>query len=159
MWSNTKNMNTIVRDTYLLSFQIVLLAAFFVGFLILQSIFPFEVGTLALGSNSCSNVIGDLIQNIQVIFLNQYVALWPNFIKNDVQQTYKRRFNFKWNHWINFSRRQDVHILSHVRWDVCSKDSNIFILIFWCGSSVNGEIKFFVSSKWRVIKYFNNLIY
>lgn len=67
IWSNKKNLNT-----YLLWFQIFFLACYFIGSPFLESIILFEVGTLALGSDSHFDVIGDLVQSIRCILLIQF---------------------------------------------------------------------------------------
>ena len=60
------------RDASLLSLQNFLLDAYFVDSVLFQSIVLLEVGTLAPGGDSCSDMIGDLVQNI---FLNHFFLL------------------------------------------------------------------------------------
>ena len=63
-----------------------------------------------------SDVIGNLVQNIPFIVLIQFFAPWPNFIQKDVQKTFWTGPYFERNHWALLRYKEDVDILSPVRW-------------------------------------------
>ena len=63
------------RVSHLVPLQIFLFAAYFVCCQSFQLIILFEIGTLAPSSDSRSDMIDDLVQNIRFIFLHYFFTL------------------------------------------------------------------------------------